>query len=222
MADSEKLVENHRPVGSLERLKQLNMDPARYGSCSPRGAGNIGCGQFPSCPFDRRQFGAFKGTRPHNVGYYVRPLSGPPKTDWISCYGFCASLYMRMRAGLAAAAEGQKGEVIRIIGKEGDEIPMKIVKSFDANCNKSLNTRLKVENVKVKIPVFRDPLEADPALAYEMELDKKFPMDMDSLMLGGVADEAEAEKLMASMMVSDVPPLDEAEVAVATKGKKNG
>jgi hypothetical protein len=222
VADSEKLVENHRPVASLERLGQLGMDPAKYGSCSPKGNGNIGCSHFPSCPFDRKQFGQFKGTRPHNIGYYVRPMSGPAKTDWMSCYQFCAGLYHRMRAGLAAAAEGQKGEVIRIIGKEGDEIPMKIVKSFDPNCNKSLNTRLKVENVKVKIPVFRDPLEADPALAYEMELDKKFPMDMESLMLGGVADEAEAARLMASVVGPDIPLPDEVETAVAAKVKKNG
>lgn len=221
MAESEKLVENHRPVASLDRLKELGLSPAKYGSCSHRGNGNIGCAHFEMCPFDRKQFGGFKGTRPHNVGYYVRPLSGPAKTDWMSCYQFCAGLYMRMRAGLAAAAEGQKGEVIRIIGKEGDEIPMKIVKSFDANCNKTLNTRLKVENVKVKIPVFRDPLVADPALAYEIELDKKFPMDLESLALGGVADAEEAARLMESVAGPDIP-MPEEEVVSAVKGKKNG
>lgn len=220
MAESEKLVESHRPVASLDRLKEIGLNPAKYGSCSPKGNGNIGCSHFEACPFDRKQFGSFKGTRPHNVGYYIRPLIGPPKTDWMSCYGFCAGLYRRMRAGLVAAAEGERGEVIRIIGKEGDEIPMKIVKALDANCNKSLNSRLKVESVKVTIPVFRDPLEADPALAYEMELDKTFPMDMESLVLGGVADETEAARLMASVVGPDVPMLDE--VVVAARGKKNG
>jgi hypothetical protein len=219
VSDSDKLIESHKPVASLDRLKALGLSPAKYGSCSPKGGGNVGCTHFASCPFDRKQFGAFKGTRPHNVGYYIRPLSGPPKTDWISCYGFCTGLYYRMRAGLIAAAEGAKGEVIRIIGKEGDEIPMKIVKSFDPNCNKSLNTRLKVENVKVKIPVFRDPLEADPALAYEMEIDKMHPMDMESLVMGGVADAAEAKELMASVGSPDIPLLDDDPVPPA-KGKK--
>jgi hypothetical protein len=221
VADSDKLIENHRPVSSRDRLIELGLSPSKYGSCSPKGAGNVGCSHFSSCPFDRKQFGGFKGTRPHNVGYYIRPLSGPAKTDWMSCYQFCAGLYRRMRAGLVAAAEGQRGEVIRIIGKEGDEIPMRIVKSLDPNCNKSLNTRLKVENVKVKVPVFRDPLEADPALAYEVELDKKFPMDLESLALGGVADANEAARLMASVSGIDIPIPDDFEPPVV-KAKKNG
>jgi hypothetical protein len=223
VAESEKLVKSHHPIASLERLKELGMEPAKYGSCSHRTNGNIGCTFYDSgCPFDRKQFGAFKGTRPHNIGYYIKPLSGPAKTDWIDCFGFCAGLYYRMRYGLSEAAEGRKGEVIRIIGKEGDEIPMRIVKSADPNCNKSLNVRLKVENVKVKIPVFRDPLEADPGLAYEMEIEKKFPMDMEALVAGGVADPVEVASLLREMSGTDVPVMDEPELPTKAGGKKVG
>lgn len=221
MAESEKLIEQHLPVCSLERLGQLKLSPAKYGSCSQQKPGNVGCSFHPSCPFDRRVFGSFKGTRPHNIGYYLRPLTGPAKTDWMSCFGFCGSLYYRMRHGLSEAAEGHRAEVIRIIGQEGDEIPMKIVRSKDPNCNKSLDSRLKVENVKVKIPVFLDPLEADKALAYELEVDKKFPMDLELLMSGGVADEDEAKRLMAEVTGPDLPTLDD-EVTVPKMEKKRG
>jgi hypothetical protein len=221
VADSEKLVKQHRPVASLERLGQLNMDPSKYGSCSEPGRGNIGCGFWKACPFGRKwgSIAPFKGTRPHNVGYYIRPLTGPPKTDWVSCFGFCSDLYGRMRGGLAEQAEGNKGEVIRIIGKEGDTIPMKIVKSADPNSNKTLNSRLKVENVQVKIPAFPDPLVADPALAYEMEIEGRFPMDMESLISEGVADASEVAKLVAEVPGTDEPAMEE---SVTTKEKRRG
>ena len=221
MSDSDKLIKKHNPVCSAERLGQLGLAPSKYGSCSEKKRGNVGCAFWKSCPFGRQWGGIapFKGTRPHNVGYFIRPLTGPPKCDWVSCFGFCADLYARMRGGMSEDAEGRKGEKIRIIGKEGDEIPMKIVRSKDPNCNKSLNTQLVVENVKVKIPVFLDPLEADPNMAYEMELDKRFPMDMESLAVGGVADAVEADRLMAEAAGPDIPMPEDAPL---TKDKKRG
>jgi hypothetical protein len=220
VADSEKLIENHNPVASLERLGELNLNPAKYGSCSKPGRANVGCAFWDNCPFDRKVFGGFKGTRPHNVPYYIKPLSGPAKTDWMPCFGFCAGLYFRMRAGLAEAAEGRKGEVIRIIGKEGDEIPMKIVKSADPNSNKTLNVKLKTENVKVRVPMFLDPTISDPALAYELEIEKRFPLGMDTLVAGGVADAAEVAKLVAEVS----GPIDEPamEEVAAKPEKKRG
>jgi hypothetical protein len=222
VAESEKLVKRHNPVASLGRLGELGLDQAKYGSCSEKKRGNVGCAFWKSCPFARKwgNMAPFRGTRPHNIGYYIRPLTGPPKTDWVSCFGFCTDLFARMKGGMAEAAEGRRGEVIRIIGKEGDEIPMKIVKSFDPNCNKSLNVRLKVESVKVKIPMFLDPLEADPAMAYEMEIEKRFPAEADSLIFGGVADAAEVERLVADVSSPDIPMPDEPVLALKPGVKK--
>jgi hypothetical protein len=208
VADSDKLVRNHLPVASLARLNELGMDPSKYGSCSQRKNGNIGCTYFATCPFGRAwgNVPAFKGTRPHNLGYYVKPLEGPAKIDWMPCFAFLAGLYNRMKHGIFEASEGRKAEKIRVIAKEGDEIPYKVTRSADPNCNKSRDSRLVTETIKIRVPEFPDPLAADPELAHEMEIERSFPVDLAGFTPEGVADAAEVSELMKEVGGETAPP----------------
>jgi hypothetical protein len=218
MAESDRLIVNHKPVGSIAQLREAGLDPARYGSCSRPGRDMVGCHVYDSCPFGQERYGAFKGVKPKNVGYYIKALSGGSKTDWMTCHDFISSLWARMMNGLFEVMNGRKGEIIRIIGLEGDTIPMKITLPVDSNANKTLNVKIKAEVVDVKIPVFKTPLEADPDLKFEQELATRFPMSAEVLASIGIVGGEDKAALVAAAMGAP----EEEVVSPAPAGKTHG
>lgn len=208
MAESERLVRRHMPVGGLSRLKELGLDPARYGSCHASDGHNVrGCPFWDSCRFDRKDWGGFKGDRPHNVGYFVRTHEGRKKTDYIACYGFVAALQPRMIEGMSAELRGERHEFIRIIGQEGSEIPIKILREKDLEPGQPWNAPREIiaEFKKIRIPTYPDPATADAMLDYEKELEKLMSAlpEMQGQMVG--IELAEAVKPLSELEAEGPP-----------------
>lgn len=215
MAESQRLARSHMPVASIDRLRELGLDPASYGSCAATNQGSIrGCPFWDSCRFDRKDWGGFKGSRPHNVPYFIRTHEGRKKTDVIACFGFVAGLQARMIEGMAAELRGEKHEFIRIIGKEGDSIPIKIVKEepLQPGQNRNDPRRLVAETKTLIVPEFPDPASRDADIEYERQLEK---------LMGSMTEMAvEPMGVDMSAAVAPPPPAELLDDEPKPKGKK--
>lgn len=113
-----------RPQGTLEELRMLKMDPTQWGSCAPHGTGQKGCPIYPDCPIPKFRDG-FKvgkvekhGPALIGVGVILSRADGSagggqimPCWDWF---------YRRLKARRENAKKS--GEVVRILGVEGDDV----------------------------------------------------------------------------------------------------
>lgn len=113
------------PVGTVEEIRKLNLDPKSVGTCAPLGKGTRGCAYYEECPFHRTKWGGFKDHGPRNVGYFLQTTDFKRVEGIVSCYRFVSTLLGRMKDGNRAREDGKNGEIIRIIAQEGEKIAAK-------------------------------------------------------------------------------------------------
>lgn len=158
-------------VCSVDRARVLGLDLKRVGTCAVKSKGVRGCSLWDSCRFHMKRNGGFKGTRPHNIGYFYRPLDGPPKVDICSCMTFIRSMQPQMDEGLALRMQGKRHQVVRIVAQEGE--PVKVRQSpqkVDAKGNVTTQHIVK----EIPVPTFPDPTELDGFMEYEREIMASF------------------------------------------------
>lgn len=106
------------PQGTRDELIETGMSPARIGSCSKPGKGNLGCEYFNICRFKQWRDG-YKGLKgPLNIG--VRKImsaaeGGAFQESQIPCHGW-------YKCGFDAQQKDMDvtGTVVQIIAYEGD------------------------------------------------------------------------------------------------------
>jgi hypothetical protein len=165
------LVKSHTPICSVERAKELGFDLAAVATCAaPNPAGKVrGCPVWDSCRFDRPEYGGFKGTRPHFIGYYLRAIDGGAKRDVCACFSFINTLQPRMDDGMAMRLKGEsRYETVKIVAQEGEVIELK--KVVPAPPSKDGQMKWVKSVTKNAVPEFPDPTSNDPFLVYEAEL----------------------------------------------------
>lgn len=116
----------------IEQVKKNGHDPGVVRSCMPASdakkfggmQGIVGCDVWERCPFALTKNGGFKGQgwRPRNVVYYIEPNDGTThaKEDVLPCHLYTRLLANKARDGRIDLEEGRQGEIIQIIGQEGD------------------------------------------------------------------------------------------------------
>lgn len=116
----------------IEEVKRNGFDPGVVRSCMPAAdakklggvPGVVGCDLWERCPFGLTKNGGFKGHtwRPRNVIYYLEPNDGTThaKEDVLPCHAYTRLLANKARDGRIDIEEGRPGEIIQIIGQEGD------------------------------------------------------------------------------------------------------
>lgn len=158
------------PIASLERLKELGLDPAQYGSCSEpeqksiKNKGRVwinrGCAQWHDCPLrqgtdymQRRGPGDIH-PRPRNVKTtFIKPNSNGPgdriQNSFCSCFRFLGGLKRR---------DGRNNEIAEITGGEGDEVTIKTSTRVQ---NPDNTFYFKPATKTIPVPIFPDPTEVD-------------------------------------------------------------
>lgn len=158
-------------VCSVERARELGLDLKRVGTCAPKSKGVRGCALSDSCRFHMQRYGGFKGTRPHYIGYFYRPLEGPPKVDICSCMTFVRSLQPQMDEGLALRMQGKRHQVVRIVAQEGEKVKVRVSpQTVDAKGNLVTKHTTK----EIAVPTFPDPTALDGFMEYEREIMASF------------------------------------------------
>jgi hypothetical protein len=119
---SEVYVNHNDPIGTLDEIKALGMDPRKVGSCSLRTGGvdsNTGCPWFKQCRFHQWRDGVGGRKGPLNIGVDIM-LGQVDGGAWDQKQMACFQYYS---SGLALRAKNtdRTGEVIRIIAYEGDD-----------------------------------------------------------------------------------------------------
>lgn len=118
--------------GLIRALREQSLDPGTCTSCAPASGrekipGVAGCSQYKRCIFGQPRYGGFKGEpggyRQHYVIYEYKPNDGTnhQKEDIIGCRIFMQTHYDRMVSGKQHLEQGLPGEIINIIGTEGDD-----------------------------------------------------------------------------------------------------
>lgn len=151
--------QNNWPIGTLEEIKKLGIDPEESACCAPHDEkGQRGCPVWDSCRFDKRDRGGFKGVGPKNVGYHIHlhPSNGGfQKEDFCSCFAFVQSIQPKMEAGWAAENQDKPHDEYAIIAQEGEPI---VVQEWSSKVPGSFtDIRLKVETKEIKVPAFPRP-----------------------------------------------------------------
>jgi hypothetical protein len=132
----------NKPIGTLEEIKAAGLNPEKVCSCSPtiKGSGIRSCAMEGACKFDRPRYGGFKFTRgPCNIGFEVITGDTLPSGEAViqqgacPCYVWVSRFQKRAEFGAAQRADGKPGEIITIIGQEGDEIEMQIEMPINVN-----------------------------------------------------------------------------------------
>lgn len=158
---------NLTPVGSLERLKELGLDPVLYGSCSEGrkveivGKGKVlvnrGCAFHYECPWkntpmpdpDRDHMRA----RPRMVKTRIIKPAHSGRGDvmrenYCACFQWHADMKDR---------DGKNGELTEVCGGEGDPV---ILSGSEEIIHKDGTRTFKPIGITETIPVFADPAEA--------------------------------------------------------------
>lgn len=164
------LMKSVLPICSTERAIELGMDPAQTATCAQHEKKKIaGCPVWDACRFNRKEYGGFKGTRPHLIGVFLRDIEGGAKRDKCACYTFVSAYQPIMDFGLRLRQEGKPNyPTVKIIAQEGD--PLKVwtyPQKVDANGNIRSLPRVAKE---VIIPAFPDPTEVDADMEMEREI----------------------------------------------------
>ena len=148
------------PIGTTKEVIADGYDPKKVASCCEGSMGGTrGCPVWESCIFARRQNGGFKGQGPKYVGVLVYPDEGPPNELIMPCFSAVMTLRTRMLAGNRERDEGRKGEVIRVIKQEGEEIEQTLheVKFNPADKHgQGISTPV---TKKIKVPSWREELK---------------------------------------------------------------
>lgn len=156
-----KLVISHDPIGTLEEVIKHGYNPADVGSCAPSDQNKVrGCAFYEACAFQRDGYGvapnctAFRGQGPENVPYFKSIVDSRgnvhEKEDYCPCYVWMHSL------AAPAAAGDRTGELIEIIGRQGDTITLTETLPVAPGPH-SKDIRLKTETKDFIVPKFQHP-----------------------------------------------------------------
>jgi hypothetical protein len=142
------------PIGTPEELRDAGYDVKDIASCAEVERGKVrGCPMAEQCAFDRPGSGGFKfKSGPHYIGFrIIDPADGTAMQDVTMCHNYVLTLQKRADAGAAQrrVSNGRRGEIIRVIAQEGEEI----VTAF----NVPVNAAGEVINVMPEhIPIFKE------------------------------------------------------------------
>jgi len=167
------LMKSTLPICSTERAIELGMNPARTSTCAPHEKNKIaGCPVWDSCRFHRKEYGGFKGTRPHFIGYFLRDIEGGAKRDRCACFTFVAALQPIMDFGLMMRQQGKPNyPVVKIVAQEGEPIK---VWTFPQTVGKDGVRRTEKVAKEIILPKFPDPTEVDENLEFEREMQEEY------------------------------------------------
>lgn len=82
----------------------------------------------PLCQFDKPINGGFKGTRPHYIKYRIicdAVEQHGAKEDFMTCRNWTENMQRRAAFGIEQRAQGKDGEILKIVGQEGDPIELR-------------------------------------------------------------------------------------------------
>jgi hypothetical protein len=165
------------PICSTQRAIELGMDPAQTSTCAPHeNRKTAGCPVWDSCRFHRKEYGGFKGTRPHFLGIFMRDIEGGAKRDQCACFTFVSAYQPIMDFGLMMRQTGRPNyPVVKIIGQEGDKIKVWRFPQTVGKDGQLHTTRVAKE---VVIPQFPDPTEVDENMEFEREAIEEYDADV--------------------------------------------
>lgn len=202
--------QSNEPIGTLDEIRELGLDPSRVGTCSKRAGKNVGCPWFNNCRFHQWRDGLGGRKGPLNVGVDVilGPIDGGAwDQKQMPCFQFYAS-------GLAARAKNtdESGEVIRVIAYEGDDRELNERITVRENPNDPNDKRM-LETVETRrVQVFPRPAQRYPVVV------KREQARLEAL------DEIEAEALRKALDRTKQPGVKVAEPVGAPRKveKANG
>jgi hypothetical protein len=162
------------PICSTARARELGMDVSKVPTCAAHEGKKIaGCPVWDSCRFHRKEYGGFKGTRPHLLGVFLRDIEGGAKRDRCACFTFVSAYQPIMDFGLALRNEGKPNyPVVKIIAQEGDSIKVwTYPQVVDKNGNLKSLPRVAKD---VTIEPFPDPTELDDNMEMERDIIEEY------------------------------------------------
>jgi hypothetical protein len=124
--------------GSKEENAEQGYDLRDVATCSePEKEKNRGCPMWADCRFNHQSMGGFKGKGARYVAVrQIIPVDGAKggSQDIKRCFDYVLTLQARADAGAAErrVTNGRRGEVIRIIGQEGDSFTTQWYVGFNA------------------------------------------------------------------------------------------
>lgn len=157
-----------RPIAAKERLEELGMAVASYGSCSEpdqrkiqnRGRVwfNRGCKFFHECEWrnntehmQARDEGDIKPRPRHVSTKHIKPGIGGVGDTIINSYCPCFRYHKSLKK-----RDGQNNEIVEVVGGEGDRIK---IKSHKKHVNPDNSIYLSPEVKDLVIPRYPDPTE---------------------------------------------------------------
>lgn len=105
------------PQGTLQELRQFELDPSQHGSCSPRTPTNLGCSYFRKCRFHRwkNQEEGLRGPLGITVRIKLRQQEGGHADNRdMNCF-----MYYQSGLDERQKRQDETGEDIRIVAVEG-------------------------------------------------------------------------------------------------------
>jgi hypothetical protein len=105
--------------------------------------------------------GGFKGEGPKYVAYRLITDEGTANENCVKCHSFMRHLYSRMIHGQKQKLDGKRGEIIRIIGQEGDFYRPRVAVKKDPE-NKRADAEWVYKTDPVEVPRHPRPGEVSP------------------------------------------------------------
>jgi len=147
------------PAGTPEELRREGIGLAFVGSCAPPSRGVRGCAHYEKCIFRLTKNGGFRDKGPRNIGFFHQTHEGHRRQEYVACFTFMQVFYERMRSGIRDREDGLAGEIIRVIGQEGDSIRQKL--NVNLNEGTALPHKWARKTDPITIPPFSRPHDRD-------------------------------------------------------------
>jgi len=188
-----------RPIGTLEELAELKLNPQRVGSCSPQEGNNIGCAWYARCPikdFRDRKDGKMGPEKIAVLTVLTPSENSVPQTTEMNCFEyFWSGAANRARQAAVERSEGNEAEIIKIVSVAGDKKmiqtreSVRIHEKKDPNCplcqKNECNKTKQVLTKPHEVEKFLRPKEAFPELAMATEMMDETTgnvLDVDAIM----------------------------------------
>lgn len=181
----------------IEQVREHGFDPATTRCCVPSAGlpgsvkGVLGCNMADRCVFHLKTYGGFRNKtwRPRNVLVYNKPDTDKPNQNKfeLPCYLFIQLLRNKERQGRIDFQDGGRGEIIRIVGHEGDKYEQLQIKKVDPKVKDSPFTNEPVP-VEMTVNEYRHP---------GAFVGSKGERDMEREMMAAIQADAELEEGVA-------------------------
>lgn len=135
-------MQSELPIGTVAEVEREGLDPTKVRCCGDEKKGSpiLICKQSGACPFSRARYGGFKGqSGPQIVA--VEIITGDVLPDGepvvqqgeFPCHVYVQKLKKRAEFGQLQREDGKPGEIISIVGFEGDEYESRIQMPINVN-----------------------------------------------------------------------------------------